>query len=92
MNHAWPPLLAIATAAKYCQISTSALRHAVRRGELRIAGRRGGRGVAMFERVELDRWLRGEPIEPRQPASRRSAPGDSNDAVARIDRLARGGK
>lgn len=50
-------------AAEYLAISHSRVLHLVGTGALRPAGRRGGNGCYVFERAELDRWMRGEPIK-----------------------------
>jgi hypothetical protein len=68
----WPPILPISLAAQYCGYkTTSAIRHAVRRGRLQVYGRRGGSGAQTFLRSELDRYLQGctvcadDPVTPQ---------------------------
>lgn len=61
------PLLCTADAAVYCGFKTlSALRKAKMLGKITPAGRRGGTGTLMWDRRELDRFLRGDapPTEP----------------------------
>lgn len=54
-----PPILETGRAAEYCGVGASRIRHAVRDGDLRPVGRRGGGGPLTFERIDLDRWMRG---------------------------------
>jgi hypothetical protein len=50
-------------ASLYCGFKTTgALRKALLEGRIRAVGRRGGTGTLMWERGELDRFLRGEPM------------------------------
>lgn len=79
------------TATQYTQSDSSQLRHEVRLGNLRPAGRRGGRGTYVFDRAELDRWMTGQPIEPQQQQPTRQPAAGGDDAIERIERLARGG-
>lgn len=97
----WPPLLVIARALAYTGVSRSSLNRAVRRGELAVYGRAGGRGARVFEREELDRWLAGPvpnqpPARPPRKAMRRAArsgpPADVDASIARIRTIARGGR
>jgi excisionase family DNA binding protein len=98
---AWPPLLVTARALAYTGVSRSTLYRAVRRGELAIYGRAGGRGARVFRREDLDRWLAGPAHEPpapnasaRKPARRAAPaapPADVHAALARIRTIARGG-
>ena len=98
---AWPPLLVITRALAYTGVSRSTLNRAVRRGELAVYGRAGGRGVRVFEREELDRWLAGPVLDqphanpPRKPmrrAARSGPPADVDASIARIRMIARGGR
>jgi len=98
---AWPPLLVIARALAYTGVSRSTLDRAVRRGDLKIYGRVGGRGARVFEREELDRWLAGPVADPtpasppRKPMRRAARPGphaDVDASIARIRMIARGGQ
>lgn len=66
-------LLTTPDAAAYCSITPSGLRKAAARGEVRSAGRRGGRGVRMWDPAELDRYLAAETpkrsaLDPAPPA------------------------
>ena len=63
ITYDWPPILETGRAAEYCGVGPSRIRHALRDGDLRAVGRRGGRGPHTFTRTELDRWMRGEPIK-----------------------------
>jgi excisionase family DNA binding protein len=51
--------LPAAAAAEYAGVSVDTLERAVRDGTLTVAQPRGRRGHRLFERVELDRWIRG---------------------------------
>lgn len=102
---AWPPLLVAKRALAYTGVSRSTLYRAVRRGELAVYGRAGGRGARVFRREDLDRWLAGPAQDPpasnvnnarkptRRPAMLTSPapPADVADALARIRTIARGG-
>ena len=96
---AWPPLLVITRALTYTGVSRSTLNRAVRRGELAVYGRAGGRGARVFEREELNRWLAGPVpnppfVNPRKPTRRAARPGppaDVDASIAKIRMLARGG-
>lgn len=51
--------LAANAAARYAGISVDTLERAVRDGALTVAQPGGRRGHRLFERTELDRWIRG---------------------------------
>jgi len=62
----WPPLLTIRRAVAYSGCSRSTLGRAIRRGDLPLYGRAGGRGQRMVRREDLDRWLAGEVTSTTQ--------------------------
>ena len=51
--------LSAAAAAEYAGVSFDTLERAVRDGVLTVAQPGGRRGHRLFERAELDRWVRG---------------------------------
>ena len=89
----WPPYLTARRAIAYTGRSRTTINRAVAAGELAIYGRPGGeRGERVFERAELDRWLRGPVTAPVTPAAPRlTRPrAEPIDAIERIRRAARG--
>ena len=95
----WPPYLTTRRAIAYTGRSRTTINRAVAAGELAIYGRPGGeRGERVFERAELDRWLRGPVPDPAVVSAPRSMRGsergaaDIGAALARIDAAARGGR
>jgi hypothetical protein len=91
----WPPLLTIVRAIAYSGCSRSTLGRAIRRGDLPLHGRAGGRGQRIVRREDLDRWMAGElqtsrsRIEkaPRRPRPTYSAPVRSTDVAAALERI-----
>lgn len=62
------PYLTTLEAAIYCGFrTTGAIRKAVKDGRLVSAGRRGGNGMHVFLRAELDRFLTGTPGARTEP-------------------------
>jgi len=64
-TYGWPALLRTPLAATYAACSRWTISRAVREGKLMPAGRRGNSLV--FEREELDRWMRGDRVDPQAP-------------------------
>ena len=64
----WPALLPTRLACTYCSTSRRTLLRAVRAGALAIAGKRGRTWI--FERADLDAWMRSMPAESPAPAPR----------------------
>ena len=62
-----PRYMTTRQAADYCGFKTTgAMRKARREGRVRPVGRRGGRGTYMWDRLDLDAFLRGEPSADRE--------------------------
>jgi hypothetical protein len=64
-------------ASLYCGFKTTgALRKALLEGRVRAVGRRGGTGTLMWEREDLDRFLRGEPTRKGDEAATKPVEGE----------------
>jgi len=83
--YGWPPLLRTSVAAKYVQRSKWTLFRAVKEGELAAIGRRGKSLV--FARDDLDRWMRGEPVNPPPTQPDHTAPRSTSSKEASLERL-----
>lgn len=93
----WPPILTARRVAAYAGRSLTSIDRAVERGELKLAGRVGGRGERTIRREDVDAWLLGATAAnapdpaPRSLPPRRTSANTTGDALERIARTAAGG-
>lgn len=92
-TYGWPAILTVTSAAKYAQCSRWTVLRAIQSGDLSPAGKRGR--MLTIERSELERWMRGSPVEERavrQAAGAHARVVRSRDqSLARVSEIARRG-
>lgn len=67
-------LMTTTEAARYCGVSPAMIRYGVAKGRLKIAGRRGGTRLFVFERTELDAFMRGDTERRASPTPQARPP------------------